>query len=262
MDWLLGRDLLAILVGCFLVAGQERRQFVGACLGVGFTGFGRRARIGEPQGFGQPSGVGEEAFGLLGHVTLLQMLDELRGPVSGAFTHGLDDPALRHPTEIVIDGRPPSGLHHVKTGGVRKPVSLGETVREPVLGHAVPAIGVRLLVKRIDAEAHAMGKQREPARIVKRRQPVPERLIVLRKIGFPGVLTLRDRACGGTVLQVGGLRGEEDVSHGRFQASAASGGALERVDDELVQQRRQRDLRMARHGVAQRERAMGGQFDH
>ena len=60
------------------------------------------------------------------------MVDELRGPLAGAFLHRLEDAALRHPAEIVLDGRPPAGLHHVEIDGLGQAIGLGDALFDRV----------------------------------------------------------------------------------------------------------------------------------
>ena len=80
-----------------------------------------------------------------------------------------------------------------------------------------------------------MRQQREATRIVERRKPVPQGLIVLRNVLFPRLVPFRDRLGGRAVLEVGGLDVEGDVPDGGFQAPAGRRRPLEGVDDELVQ---------------------------
>ena len=62
-----------------------------------------------------------------------------------------------------------------------------------------------------------------------------------------------DRLGRGTVLQIRRLDGEEYMPHGGLQASAWR-GVLEGVEAELVQQRRERDLRIVGDGITRRRR--------
>ena len=39
---------------------------------------------------------------------------------------------LVHAAEIVVDRRPPAGLHHVETDGAREPIGLDETALDAV----------------------------------------------------------------------------------------------------------------------------------
>ena len=56
-------------------------------------GHRRVGLVDQPQGLGQPAGIRQQALGLLGHVALLQMVDE-RGPVAGALADRLKDAGL------------------------------------------------------------------------------------------------------------------------------------------------------------------------
>ena len=106
-----------------------------------------------------------------------------------------------------------------------------------------------------------MGKQRQPAGIVKRDEPVPQRLVVGRHIGLPGRMPIRDGLRRRTLVQIRGLTGKLDMAHAGFKTCRRI-GLIESVHTELVQKRCHRDLRMASDGVAQRQRAMRGEFRH
>jgi hypothetical protein len=69
----------------------------------------------------------------------------------------------------------------------------------------------------------------------------------------------RDRLGGRAILQIGRLDREEDLPHRGFEAIVRR-GVLERVETELVQQRRHRDVRIVCQGIPQSERAIGGQL--
>ena len=53
----------------------------------------RRRHFGEPQRLGQPTGALEQALGLLGHLALLEMVDELRGALALRLANGFEDAA-------------------------------------------------------------------------------------------------------------------------------------------------------------------------
>src|SRR5208337_5449204 len=95
-------------------------------------------------------------------------------------------------------------------------------------------VAVGLLVEGVDAIADAMRQQCEATRIVKRGEPVPQGLVVLRNVTFPRLVPFGDRLGGRAVLEVGGLDVEGDVPDGDFQAPAGRRRPLEGVDDELV----------------------------
>src|SRR5579875_1849464 len=91
----------------------------------------------------------------------------------------------------------------------------------PVLGHAIAAMGVRPLIKRVDPVADAVGEQREAARIVEAGDPVPQPIVVLeRHVRLPGFRACLDGLGGGAVLQVGGLDGEVDLPDRRLDGAA------------------------------------------
>ena len=62
----------------------------------------------------------QQPLGLLGHLGLLQMVDELRRLLALGFAHRLEDASLGHPAEIVVDGRTPAGRRHVEIDGPRQ----------------------------------------------------------------------------------------------------------------------------------------------
>ena len=163
--------------------------------------------------------------------------------------------------EIVVDRRSPANLRHVEIDRPRQAIRLIEATLQAIGGHAGTAIAVDFLEQRIDAEGHAVGEQRQPAGIVKQCEPVPQRLFVGRQIGVPGRMPIRDGLCRRTLLQIRRLAGKLDMAHAGFKASRRI-GLIEGVDTELVQKRCHRDLRMASDGIAQRQRAMRGQFHH
>ena len=107
----------------------------------------RFVSISHAKGLREPAGVGQEALSLLGHIALLQMVHELRGTFSGAFAHRVEDVALRHAAEIVLDGRAPTGLDHVEVDGFRDAVGVGDALLDGVRRDAA-AVAVALLVER------------------------------------------------------------------------------------------------------------------
>ena len=111
-----------------------------------------------------------------------------------------------------------------------------------MLRDAVAAIRIRTLVKSVDRVADAVREQCETARIVKRRDPVPQPLAVLeRHVGLPRFHTGLDGLGGSAVLQVGGLNGEVDLPNRCFDGGAVR-VALEGVEHQLVQERRESDV--------------------
>ena len=82
----------------------------------------RRRDIGETHRLRQPAGTIEKALGLLGHVCLLQMIDQLRRRLALHFPNGLQNAWLGDTTEIVVDGWSPPGLDHVEPDGARQDI--------------------------------------------------------------------------------------------------------------------------------------------
>ena len=64
---------------------------------IAFTGLGADfVMLCRTQDFGQPVAAREEAFGLLCHLALLQVVDELRGPFAPCFAHCIQNACLGH----------------------------------------------------------------------------------------------------------------------------------------------------------------------
>ena len=104
-----------------------------------------------------------------------------------------------------------------------------------------------------------MREKRSAPGVVERREPVPELVVVLWQLGLPGFVPLGDRLGRGTVLQIRRLDGEEYMPHRGLQASAWR-GVLEGVEAELVQQRRQGDLRIVGDGISQCQGTVSGEL--
>ena len=101
-----------------------------------------------------------------------------------------------------------------------------------------------------------MREKRSAAGVVERREPVPELVVVLGQLGLPGLVPLGDRLGRGAVLQIRRLDGEEHMPHRGLQAGAWR-AVLEGVEAELVQQRRQGDLRIVRDRIPQCQGTVG-----
>ena len=152
----------------------------------------RFVSISHAKGLREPAGVGQEALSLLAHIALLQMVHELRGTFSGAFAHRVEDVALRHAAEIVLDGRAPTGLDHVEVDGFRDAVGVGDALLDGVRRDAA-AVAVALLVERVDAERGAMREERRLLVAGERGGPVPEIGAILRKPVVPSLVTLGEQ---------------------------------------------------------------------
>ena len=90
-------------------------------------------------------------------------------------------------------------------------------------------------------------------------EPIPQRIVVLRKVRVPTRVPIGDAGRRDTVLHRVGLDREVDLPHHRLQA-AGRRAVPEGVRHQLVEQRGHRDMRIARHGVAERQRAVRGQL--
>ena len=134
-----GLDLWPIVVGCdfpLLVIGEEFGQR------ARFTLLLRRRRrdVDEAQRLRQPAGTIEKALGLLGHIGLLQMVDQLRRRLAFRFSNGLQNTGLGDPAEIVVDRWSPPGLDHVESDGTRQHVGLIKS-RADAVGRDTALIG-------------------------------------------------------------------------------------------------------------------------
>ena len=128
-----------------------------------------------------------------------------------------------------------------------------------MLRNAVPAVGIGLLVERIDAVAHAMRQQCYAAGLVEAGDPIPQGLVISRDIAGPAVMPLANGARRRAVFQRLVLNGKEDMPNRRLQR-AGGAAVLEGVGDQLVQQRRHRDVRIVGQSVAKGQRAVRGQL--
>lgn len=110
----LGRDeLLRIVVAgvlLILIIGEE----FGKQARFALLSHWRRIGIDETQRLRQPARAIEKALGLLCHIGLLQMVDQLRRRLALRFPHGFQNTRLGDPAEIVVDGRSPASLHNVE----------------------------------------------------------------------------------------------------------------------------------------------------
>ena len=77
-------------------------------------GRGAEQQIGRAQWFRQPARVLKQALGFLGHLGLLEMVNQLRGALALRLADGFEDTALGDAAEIVIDRRPPANLRNVE----------------------------------------------------------------------------------------------------------------------------------------------------
>ena len=105
-----------------------------------------RLSVRRAQRLGQPARAVEQPFGLLRHVGLLQVVDELRRLLALRLAHRFEDAGLGDAAEIVVDRRPPAGFHHVEPDRLREPVGLDEAALDAMDGDARAAIAVALLV--------------------------------------------------------------------------------------------------------------------
>lgn len=117
------------------------------------------AKASPPPSSMRSSSGSQQALGLFGHVTLLQMPDQFGGTLARAVAHPLKVARFGHAAEVVANGRFPTHRNHVEAGRPRQTVGLRQTCLQPVLADTPTAIGIGLFVKRVDDEADAMGQQ-------------------------------------------------------------------------------------------------------
>ena len=162
------------ITGAVVVAlGEERRESVRP--GLPFAiGLGR-LNVGRAQRLGQPARAAQQPLGLLGHVGLLQMIDELRRLLALRLPHRFEDARLRNPAEVIVDGRGPAGRRHVEVHRARQRVGVSEAPRA-----AAPR-----LMHGVDAQRSAMREQRRLAVAIERHQRVPEIILGLGQLLSP-----------------------------------------------------------------------------
>ena len=102
-----------------LVTREEVRQR----LGLAGRPVGDGRDLDETQRLRQPAGAGKQPFGLLGHVGLLEVVDELcrRSPLASRTASRI---APWGPGRDILDGRRPAGRDHVEADGARELVPM------------------------------------------------------------------------------------------------------------------------------------------
>src|SRR5208282_3126859 len=137
--------------GLLVVAGEEFWQRLGfTVLTADLRGL---VAVVVAQRLRQPAGVDEKPFSLLRHIALFEVVDELRGPLTGALPDRLEDPALRHAAQVIVDRRPPAGFDHVQPDSLCEAIGLAKAAVEPLLRGAGAAVAVGLLVEGVHAVA-------------------------------------------------------------------------------------------------------------
>ena len=187
------------------------------------------------------------------------MVDKLGRPFARPLAHSFENARLGHAAQIVRDRRPPAHGHHVEPGCSRQPVGLRQPHLKAVLADSHAAIGVRLLVERVDAEAHAMGEKLHAGVVVEIGQPVPERRVIRGDMIAPAFVPFGHRPRRGAVAQILGLRREMHLADLGLDATPR-GMREETVRDQPVQKRGHGDMGARCHGIAQGERTMRSQF--
>ncbi len=109
------------------VLGEERRQRIHT--GFPFAMGLDRLIVGRAQRLGQPTHAVEQPLGLLGHVGLLQVIDELRRLLALRVPHRLEDARLRNAAEVIVDGRGPAGRRHVEVHRAGQRIGVSEAPR-------------------------------------------------------------------------------------------------------------------------------------
>ena len=126
-----------------LVVGEKFRQR------PGFTFLLRRRRrnVDETERLRQPADTVEKTFGLLRHIRLLQMVDQLRRRLAFRFPNRFEDAGFCDAAEIVVDGWSPPCLDHVEPDGSRQNIGLVKPGTNAVGGDAALIVAVSRLVK-------------------------------------------------------------------------------------------------------------------
>src|SRR3979490_2063430 len=94
------------------------------------------AGLGEPKWLGEPACPLQEAFGLARHVTLLEMVDELRRRLALGLAHRFENTGLGDPTEIIVDARRPTCRDPVEADRTRQDIGLVEPAADAMRGDA------------------------------------------------------------------------------------------------------------------------------
>lgn len=146
----LGRvELLRIIVAVVLLILLVLEEF-GQRARFALLSHLHRSGIDESQRLWQPARAIEKPLSLLGHVSLLQVVNQLRGRLTFCFPHRLEDARLGDPAEIVVDGRSPASLHHVERDLARQYISLVETRADTLSGDTALTVAVGRLIDSVD----------------------------------------------------------------------------------------------------------------
>ena len=125
-----------------LVVGEKFRQR------PGFTVLLlRRRNVDETERLRQPADTVEKTFGLLRHIRLLQMVDQLRRLLAFRFPNRFEDAGFCNAAEIVVDGWSPPCLDHVEPDGPRQNIGLVKPGTNAVGGDTALIVAVSRLVK-------------------------------------------------------------------------------------------------------------------
>lgn len=109
----------------------------------------RRRNVDETQRLRQPAGIIEKTLGLLGHIGLLQMVDQLRGRLTLCFPNRFEDAGFCDPAEIVADRRSPSHSRHVESDGPRQDIRVIKPGANAVSRDTALIIAVSRLIERV-----------------------------------------------------------------------------------------------------------------
>ena len=139
--------LRIILAGVLpiLVVGKEFRQ----CARFTRLFCWRRRGVDDTQRLRQPARTIEKALGLLGHISLLQVIDQLRGRLASCFSYRLQNARFGDPAEIVVDGGSPASLHHVEADSAGQHLGLVEPRADAMSRDAALIVAVGRLIEGI-----------------------------------------------------------------------------------------------------------------
>jgi len=141
------------------------------------------------QRLGHPAGTGEKPLGLLGHLRLLEMVDELRRRLAFGFAHGFQNAGLGNTTQVIVDGRSLAGGRHVEVHGARDCVGVSEA----------PRASVPRLMDGVDTERGTMREERRLAVAVESHQSLPQTIFVLGQLLCPLLVAGLDRLGRGAI---------------------------------------------------------------
>jgi hypothetical protein len=80
----------------------------------------------------------------------LEVVDQPRRLLALGLVHGFENAGLGDATEIVVDGRLPTGCHHVESDGTSQDIGLAEPLANTMRGDAALVVAIGRLMERVD----------------------------------------------------------------------------------------------------------------